>query len=408
LIKAILGSERGSVAIQIGAAIVVIVGMVALGVEITFLLYKQRQMQSAADSAAFGGATALATGYPAVAVEARAIAASLGFANGSNGVGVVVNNPPASGPHAGDGNYVAVTISQPQTLSMVGLFVSPIFNVGARAVAAGNRDVFCVVGLDTSASNTVSIKNNGVVSSPTCGVVVNSNSDNALVLENNAAIYGPVSVVGKYSLANNAHLYDQTPPYPKQGANPSLDPYAGVSFSASGPPQTQPTGCTVCQLSRGVYAQGLNYTSTVTLNLAAGVYYIGTRLNLTNNVTVNATAGVTLVINGNFAMNVGNNLNISIVAPTSGATAGIAIASIRTASSSVTQLFANNAILNLTGALYFPNQILQFDNNSTINTPTCGQLIARKISIQNNANLKTICAGTGVTPVTAGGAQLVE
>ncbi len=405
-------SRRGSVAIQLGLLMTVLLAVAGLGSEITFLLFKQRQMQAVADSAAMGGATALMRGYPAdFRIEAKAIAASEGFVDGVAGVAVVVNRPPTLGSHAGDNASVEVIVSQPQTLGMVSLVTSTSFSVGARAVAAaGSGGAFCIIGLGTAASGVVTIKNNGVVSSPTCGVGVNSNSDSALTLENNAAIYGPVSVVGKYSLAGNAHLYYQTPPYPRQNAEPFTDPYASVSLNAAGASaRTQPTGCTVCQLQPGRYAQGLDYASGVTLNLAPGVYYIDTRLNLTNNVTVNATGGVTLVINGSYAMNVGNNLNMSITAPKSGPTAGISLASIRSASSSITQKFSNNATLNLTGALYFPNQTLQFDNNSAINTPTCGQLIARMVSIQNNANLKTTCSGTGVAPVTAGGpTQLVE
>ena len=66
---------------------IVILGMIGLGVEITFVLYKQRQMQSAADSAAMGGATALMRGYPAnFSVESRAIAANVGFVNGVDDV----------------------------------------------------------------------------------------------------------------------------------------------------------------------------------------------------------------------------------------------------------------------------------------------------------------------------------
>ena len=59
-----LRSENGSVAIQLGLMMIFILGMVELGVEITFVLYKQRQMQSAANRAALGGATALMRGYP--------------------------------------------------------------------------------------------------------------------------------------------------------------------------------------------------------------------------------------------------------------------------------------------------------------------------------------------------------
>lgn len=407
-----LRGRRGSVAIQLALTMSALLGVVSLGTEVGFLLYKHRQMQSAADAAAFGGAVAVSKGYPTdYAVEARAIAASAGFVNGSDSVTVTVNRPPTLGAYVGNTAAVEVIISQPQSLGMASLFHDPVFDVGARAVAAaGTGGSFCVIGLDPTASGTVKIKNNGKISSQTCGVGVNSTSNSALTLENNASIAGPVSVAGSYSLAPNAHLDYQLSPYPKQNAAPFTDPYAGVSLSATGATaRTQPTGCTTCQLQPGRYTQGLNYTNNVTLNLAAGVYYIDTRLNLVNGVTVNATAGVTLVINGNYAMNVGNNLTMNITAPTSGPTAGIAIASIRTATASVTQAFANNAILNLTGALYFPNQILLFDNNSTINTPTCGQLVARMISIQNNANLKTTCDGTGVTPVVAGGpSQLVE
>lgn len=407
-----LGSSRGSVAIQLGLMMTIIIGMVALGVEITFLIYKHRQMQAIADSAALGGAIAKAKGYPSdFSLEARAIAASAGFVNGVANVTVRVNSPPLTGNHVGNNSAVEVVVSQQQTLSMVNLFQSGLFTVGAKAVAIqGDLGSYCVLGLDPSAAGAVWIQNNGVVASTTCGTGVNSSSNRALILDNNAAIFGPVSVVGDYSLANNAHLWYQTPPFPKTGAAALTDPYANVTISAAGAPaRTQPTGCNPCTLQPGNYAAGLNYSNNVTLNLNPGVYYIGTRLSLTNNVTVNATGGVTLVINGNYAISLGNNVTVNITAPATGVMAGLAIASIRTALASVTQRFSNNAILNLTGAIYFPNQIVQFDNNSTINTASCGQLIARIIRIQNNADLKNNCVGTGVVPVTGGSTtQLVE
>ena len=412
LLRNLARARRGSVAIQVALMLTVLLGVIALGTEIGFLLYKHRQMQAAADGAAFGAAVAVSKGYPTdYTLEARAIAGSAGFVSGVDSVVVTINRPPTTGNYVGNSAAVEVIISQPQYLGMASLFHDALFDVGARAVAAvGGSGLFCIIGLDAMASGTVRIKNNGVVSSTTCGVGVNSSSANALVLENGAAIYGPVSVVGGWDLAGNAHLYYQTAPYPKRDADPFTDPYAGVSLSASGAiARTQPTGCTTCTLQPGRYANGLNYTNGQTLNMAAGVYYIDTRFILSNSVKVNATSGVTIVINGSYAISVGNNVTLNLVAPTSGATAGIAMASIRTATSSVTQSFSNNAIMNLTGALYFPNQILLFDNNSTINTPSCGQIIARMVSIQNNANLKTTCAGTGVSPVTAGGpSKLVE
>jgi Flp pilus assembly protein TadG len=408
----LLRSERGSVAIQIGLVLSGLIGMSALGTEITFLTDKHRQLQSAADSAAHSAAVAVAKGYPSdFALQARAVAAGAGFVNGANGVAIAVNQPPLAGAYTTDLTAVEVTITQPQTLALVSVFRSPLFSVKVRAVAIqGDQGSFCILGLDSSASGAVRIMQNGIVASPTCGVASNSSSSSGILLENNVAIFGPVSVVGNYSLANGAHLWDQTPPFPKSNGPAVTDPYSAVPLDPAGATaRTQPTGCNPCTLNPGRYTAGWNFGNGVTLNLNAGVYYIDTRLNLGNNVVVNATAGVTLVIDGNYTFSAGNNVIYNLVAPTSGPTAGIAFASIRTATSTVTQKFSNDAIVNLQGAIYIPNQIVQFDNNTIINTPVCGEIVARIVQMQNNANLKNNCGGTGAVPISAGSApKLVE
>ena len=117
-------SRRGSVAITIGLTLPIVIGTAALGSEITYLLYKHRQMQVVADAAALGGATALQRGYPAAGVEARGISGFLGFVDGSaSGVTVTVNNPPLSGSQINNRAAVEVIVGQPQTLVMVS-FVS--------------------------------------------------------------------------------------------------------------------------------------------------------------------------------------------------------------------------------------------------------------------------------------------
>jgi len=404
--------EDGSVAIQLALASIVILGMAGLGIEITFLIYKHRQMQTVADAAAFSAAVAKKTGYPTdYSLEARAVTASVGYTNGTSGVDVAVHSPPLGGNYMANANAVEVIVSQPQTLGLVSLFGSGLYSVGARAVASpGDTGAFCILALDTSASGAVRILNNGVVASATCGVAVNSSSTTALILDNNASIHGPVSVVGNYSLAPGAILYDRSPPYPKTSAAAIVDPYASITLSATGATaRTQPICTNSCTLQPGSYAAGLNIPNGATANLTAGVYYIGTRLTLGNTVKVNANSGVTIVINGNYAISLGNGVTLNLTAPTAGATAGLAMASTRTASSSVTQTFSNNAIVNLTGAMYFPNQTLLFNNNATINTPVCGQLIARIVRMQNNANLKNTCGGTGAVAMSGGGVvTLVE
>ena len=401
-------SHQGSVAIQMGLLAAVLIGMAALAVDIGFAIYKHRQMQSAADAAAFGAATALATGHPAdFRTEACALAAAVGYVNGVDGVVITVNHPPVSPPasaaHAADPTAVQVIITQPQTLILVGLFGSGIFKLGVSAVALqGNAGLYCVFALDPTASAAVYLNNNAAVNA--CGVGANSNSNSALTLNNNALITGPVSVVGKWSLANNARLTG-TPQ--KQNAAAMTDPYAGVPLQPPPGPCTNPPASAstvhILNPTGEVHLCRLNYSNNVTLNLDPGAYYIDTQLSLQNNVTVNGT-GVTLIINGNYAMSLGNNLTMNLTAPTSGEYTGLVFASPRTATSTSTQRFSNNTILNLNGAVYFPNQILQFDNNATLNARTCGQLIARKIAIYNNATLGSQCA----VPIGGSASRLVE
>jgi hypothetical protein len=73
----------------------------------------------------------------------------------------------------------------------------------------------------------------------------------------------------------------------------------------------------------------------------------------------------------------------------------------------VLQKFSNNAVLNLTGAVYFPNQILEFDNNGTAAAHGCTHVIGRMVKMMNNAELKNDCEDTGVRAIGAP-AQLVE
>ncbi len=416
--------RRGAVAVLVALMLVMIIGFVSLGTEVVLLLLTSRQMQSAADAAALGGVTAQLSGQPSdYTQEAFALAAAAGFVNGQNGTTVAVNSPPTTGDYKGSTGAVEVLIAQPQTLALANVVHPGPITVSARAVAqVAGGGAYCVFALDPSACGAVAISNNVTIQpapcDDQCGVAANSSCNTAITLQNNAAINGPVSTVGNWSLASNAALNC----LPKTNhASAQLDPYLMVPLPPSPVPACSPVaGCpntctkactgtsTTVNLNPGHYPFGWNYGNNVTLNLASGVYYIDQQLTLKNNVTVNATGGVTLIINGNYQITLGNNATFNITAPTSGPTAGLAMASIRTATASVTQEFGNNVTLNIKGALYFPNQIFKIDNNGAINGPICAQVIARIVQMQNNAALKDECAGTGVLPIGGGQPLLVQ
>jgi hypothetical protein len=410
LVEHLRRRNDGSVAIQLALLLVVVIGMAALGVEITFLLFKHRQMQSAADAAALGAAVALTKGYPVdYAVEARAIAASAGFVHGVDGVVVTVNRPPTLGSLAGDPGAVEVIVSQPQSLAMVRLFRGGTFEVGARAVAAqGNPGLYCILALDPSASAAVRVQNNAIVTNPHCGVAVNSSSESALVVRNNAAINGPLSVHGNWLVYNNGQLNG----HPLQNHAPAVpDPYADVALEPM-PPCTSQSGragnnATV-NLTPGRFCSGWDFQNNVTVNLAPGAYYIDRQMTMGSNFRLNATGGVTLIVTGNYGINITNNAAINIVAPATGPYAGLAFFGPRSGTPSIVHQFLNNAVLNITGAVYFPNQIVQFDNNGATTPGGCTQVIARIVRIDNNVELDRNCENTGVRPIAVTQARLVE
>lgn len=402
--------RRGTVAVIVGLMLVVLLGFVSLGSEVVSALMMQRKMQAAADSAALGAATAYATGIPAnFRTEGFALASAAGFVNGANNVTVTINQPPTSGNYISNNAAVQVGIEQPQTLQLAGLFRSNVFDIKVRAVAVpGSSGVYCALSTDTSASGAVDLSNNAVLSNPTCGVASNSNSRSSIIVSNNAAIDGPVKTVGGWSLSNNAKL-NGTPN--TQNASPTLDPYANVQMqtppACTGQSGTSGNNNTV-NLTPGTFCGGWSFGNNVTLNLAPGTYYINQKMNISNNTTVNGNGGVTLVINGNYGINLSNNSVLNLTAPTSGTYSGIAIFGSRTATSTVTQEFSNNTTTDVVGAIYFPNQIVQFDNNATLTASGCTQLIGRIINISNNAELDSNCVNKGTKPIGSSPSVLVE
>jgi hypothetical protein len=404
-----LASRHGGVAIHLGLAAVALLGISGLGSEITFLLYKHRQMQVVADSAAISAAAAHLRGLNAT-TEARAVAADLGFVDGVGQVTITVNTPPATGPHATNQSAVEVIVDQPQHMGVVGVIRSPLFSVHARAVAQRAMQApICMLALNRSASAAVHFNNNAGATSLTCGVAANSNAYNALQVDNNGYVDGPVSVVGEWQLGTNSHLNGS----PLINHAPLVpDPYANVSLQMPSPCNTPlPTpqcehghtnNCIITFTQGGCYSS-LDYKNGEIVNLAAGTYFINGAVDIQNNVQFNAATGVTIITGGSF--DIKNNMSLNITAPTSGPYAGLALVGLRDNGNSVT--LNNNAAINIQGAMYFPNQAINVQNNGATGG-TCGQIVAGTLNLANNVTLNNNCAGTGVTSMYTSLSQLVE
>ncbi len=409
-------SRRGSVAIVMAIALPVTIGMLGLGAEISFLLYKQRQMQSAADAAALGGATAVQSGHPAPAVEARGTTGFLGFVHGAAGVTVAVNKPPLSGPQAGNNSAVEVIITQPYTMRLISLVHSGLFNVTARAVAIVGSGTSCVLQLDSTASPGVTMSNGAVANLTACGLAVDSTSQTALTMTGGAQLNATsVSVVGRASITNGAAI---NPSSALKTSQPNVsDPYASVVMPSL------PSSCLFTNksyghsnsglqtISPGRYCNGIAFTNDANVKMNSGVYWVdrGT-FAVGGAVRLNGT-GVTIVLTSSTGSNyakatISNGANVTLSAPTTGATAGMVLFGDRRAPKTNTSDFGGGAQINVNGALYFPTQKVLFQNG--VNNPSgCTQLIAGTLQLIGGSKFQNNCP-TGVSAIGASKSALAE
>src|SRR5690242_16537754 len=102
----LLADKRGTVAIIFGMTLPVLVGMAGLGVEAGLWYRTKRAEQTAADAAAIAGALELLHSNKSnMVAAARSDSALNGYPNSSPNT-VTVNNPPQSGPNAGQASAV--------------------------------------------------------------------------------------------------------------------------------------------------------------------------------------------------------------------------------------------------------------------------------------------------------------
>ena len=144
----------GGSAVALAISLSGLTGVAGLATETASWYAEKRAMQGAADTAASTAAAALAGGSHSTTTlssEAKSVAASYSFVDGSNSTTVTVNYPPRSGDYQSS-PAVEVLISRPQPALFSGLFLEHGPTISVRAVALANTSLTgqaCVVALDS-------------------------------------------------------------------------------------------------------------------------------------------------------------------------------------------------------------------------------------------------------------------
>lgn len=415
VLKGLAQDIRGVSFATMAMMLPILIGFVGLAIDVGVWQAEKRELQGAADRAAYSAATSAVGGATKTqaTVEGKAAMASAGFVAGTDGVTITVNNPASSGTYSTDPTSWEILASKPQSLYFAGIFLSQAPSVSVRAVAVKGKKASpgCILSLHGSANYATTFTNNAQVTDENCAVYTNSSSASGLLCDNNCDIASDTYTVGGNLVRNNGSLSGETN---ETGVSPTPDPYASVpvpnSATMTCTATAKVTVSTNQTLNPGVFCGGISVNSNKTLTLNAGTYYVKKFFNMGGNSTLNATSGVTIVLLDDACLGdgtckkekgLGNNITVNLTAPTSGTFAGIAIYAQGT--KDTYQEFSNNVSLNVQGAFYMPGDSMYFHNNATFNNMKCAQVVSSKVSFENNATMGTDCEGTGVKKIVGSG-----
>jgi Flp pilus assembly protein TadG len=411
-------NQTGQVLVSTALALVVLLGFSGLGIDMGVLRYKKRLQQTAADGAAIAGATNL--NYGGVTTGAQNAASANGFADSSGATGcpaavgcvtVTVNNPPATGPHAGNNKYVEAIVTAVQPTYFVRIFGVSRESVVARAVAtnvSGGANSGCLFTLGSPASSIegININGNATLNAPTCGIVDNGNFNtkgNALTVS--AGTFGTAGDWKKSGPGGTVTCTDAPTSCPSIDMPATGDPLAYLT-----PPCSPCTGGTALSTNSNMTINPGTYSS-ISIGPANVVFSPGTYiingaggLSIGANATVSGT-GVTFYLTNNATVSMVGTPTLQFTAPTSGQYAGILF--YQDPNDTVGPSFGGNSSTFYDGVLYFPKSQVTFFGNSTIGDVAI--VVADALALSGHPTVNLLGAaglGPGVNIVTR--AILVE
>ena len=418
--------QFGGVAIIYGIALPGLIGLVGLGVESGYWYVGKRDLQTQADAGSLSGAWELAWHRDSqVTPAATNEAVRNGFPNTPPTTSIAVNVPPTSGAFAGNTHAVEVIVTQEYRPMFAALFHPDDVTIVARAVSTLNAaGQACVLALNGTVSDAATNTGSTDINAPDCTIAANSTADDAISFSGNSTVLfksawtpGGVDFAG----STDTTLTD--------GANTKMwpldDPYAGM-------PHTAPSGCggninisnsgttTVNTTGSGANAyrtvcSDIHLTNGKSIDFAPGIYWMkGSSLNVEGGTMTCSTctpggAGVTFIFttpaNGNTnqigTANINGNATVVLNAP--GPNEGATYQGVLFYQDPNTPKASNkSATLNggastvLNGAMYFPNNEVQWSGNNNL-AAACTVIIGDTVTFTGNSGFSVSdCADQGV------------
>jgi hypothetical protein len=412
-------SGQALIAAVVGLGIL-LMGFAGLGIDMGYLRYEKRLLQTAADGAAIAGASELLYGTSGVTAAANHDATSNGFlaatanvnqcppsapATDVGSVAVTVNNPPCSGPHNGDAKYVEVYVAQVQPTFFMRILGITSETVTARAVAAlTGSGSGCVYTLGTSGDG-ILLNGTASIVGPQCGIVVDSNLN----------VNGTPSITsGSIGAATGSCGSSNCMPPAVIGIVPQPDPLGYLtSPPASGACLADPSiNKTTTTINPGHYCSGISITGGANVTFNPGVYVLGngTVGGMDASGAGNITASGVMFYNtaGTFSMSGSGTLNLTAPNVSDSSTGAIAGVLFWQGASDIHDVtFSGNPSNIVQGTIYAPSAQLTMNGTNSLTKYTLLVVNSLRLNGTNNLNLNADTSGvTGGSPIKS--ALLVE
>jgi Flp pilus assembly protein TadG len=457
----ILKEESGT-ALVIGVlSLGVLMGGMALAIDVGNMQYRQRQLQTAADAAAVAAGLEISNCGNVVCAHMKTAAAQALIEDGittatitpttgspctvtsSWGLAMMINVGPCvlgtSDKNNGNTNVAEVVLTEPQSTFFGGFLGMSRMNLVARAEAGDAYIQSASAGGNCLWAGSIEFNSsNGKFNLTNCGIYDDGNlqtNDHDSVTATDFLYHG----VWNTNNCNGTCTWNlgQSQTQPGNTTTQQPDPLASVT------PPTQPAtqdanNCSISNqdcwghnttagqpvaLAPGYYGGGININSGYTVNFSPGLYYFNGSLNVDSGATLECTtctqggAGVTLYFtNGSFQPN--SNSTVTLNAPATGDTSsGSAVANMlvwESSTNSTGMEMDSSTSVTLNGIIYLPDARLTLNSGSgtTIDGSATAVAVDVKDIIVNagvtfNLNGSQLLGGGSSTP-TLGTFAIVE
>ena len=400
---------RGGIAVSFALALPALFGMLGLASDYAMMTKVRGDLQQAADAAALAGAREIPLANSNAKQVASAVRSFAAYKLMNDATAtdekLAIGNLSIDVQVVNDFSAVKVTISEAWTpffMHFIDAGVTPV-TVEAEARFVGRNNV-CVLGLDTR-NSAVLLDAGSRLTGNNCGVFSNSTDKAGILVDRGAMVKAQIICsAGGASISGSASVT----PAPITDCPAVQDPLASRAAPKFG--SCDHTGLVLDSVTKtidpGVYCGGLEITGSAKITLNPGIYVIKDGgLRVISQASISGE-GVGFFITGKnpVATSFNQKTHISLVAPKTGALAGLLIFEDRSISVKLKHKITSDDARMLLGTIYLPVGSLLVDAKQPVADQSAySAIVVRSLELNMGPNL-ILNADYGLTdvPVPAG------